>query len=52
VKYPWVFVAICGIWFSTLAVMVLKKGEIDATQLFLFGAFSAVILFLIGFKSK
>jgi len=46
-RYPWVCLAICGVWAATLIVVPFRI--VDPTVIYVYTSATAIILFLLGF---
>lgn len=47
VRYPWVFLSICGVWVATLAVLFVNI--VEPTTIYIYASVTVLILFFLGF---
>ncbi len=46
-RYPWVCLAICGVWGATLAVLFFNI--VQSTTIYIYASVTVLILFFLGF---
>ena len=46
-RYPWVCLAICGVWMATLLVVGFRM--VEPTIIYIYSSVTVIILFLLGF---
>ena len=49
-RYPWTLATIFGIWVA-IAIILRSDARIDATNLYLAGVVTSIVLAVVGFKS-
>lgn len=46
-RYPWVCLAICGVWLATLIVVSFRI--VESTVIYIYASVTVIVLFLLGF---
>lgn len=46
-RYPWVCLAICGVWIATLSVVGFRI--VEPTVIYIYASLTVIVIFLLGF---